>query len=280
MKKNYALLFLLILPSLVRAYDAQIDGIYYNLNSIDKTAEVTYFVDINHGGDNSSTYIGDIVIPTKVQYEGVEYSVESIGNSAFGGCKDLSSVSIPTSVTSIGAGAFYECFGLSSLTIHQYVTNVGIGVLQGCSGINSIVVESGNTKYDSRNNCNAIIETETNSLIAGCKNTIIPNSVTIIQRGAFDSCTGLNSLELPNSITNIETYAFWGCTGLTNIVLPNSVEKLGDHVFSSCTSLVSVTIPNSLTKIGNYVFAGCTALTNVTSEIMEPYSGSVAIVRG
>lgn len=271
MKNFCTLLLLLVLPSLVRAYDAQIDGIYYNLNSTDKTAEVTYLVSINRG-DNSSAYNGEIIIPSKVQHDGIEYSVESIGNEAFGGCKELTSVSIPTSVTSIGAAAFYECFELSSFTIHQYVTNVGIAVLQGCSGINSIVVESGNTKYDSRNNCNAIIETETNSLIAGCKNTIIPNSVTTIQRGAFDSCTGLTSLELPNSINSIETYAFWGCTGLTNIVLPNSVEKLGDYVFQECASLVSVTIPNSLTKIGNYVFAGCTALTNVTSEIVEPYS--------
>ena len=90
-----------------------------------------------------------------------------------------------------------------------------------------MVVENGNTKYDSRNNCNAIIETATNTLISGCKNTIIPNSVTSIGSHAFYRCTGLTSVTIPNSVTTIGNYAFYGCTGLTSVTIPNSVTSIG-----------------------------------------------------
>ena len=101
-----------------------------------------------------------------------------------------------------------------------------------CSGLEKITVESGNSCYDSRDNCNSIIDTETNTLIVGCKNSVIPNSVTSIEDGAFRGCSGLTELTLPNSITSIGDFAFYGCTGLTELILPNSVSTVcGSGVF-------------------------------------------------
>jgi hypothetical protein len=121
-------------------------------------------------------------------------------------------------VTSIGGSAFWECFGLTSITIPNSVTSIGDSAFYGCTGLTSIVVENGNSKYDSRNNCNAIIETASNTLIAGCNNSIIPNSVTSIGDFAFYGCSGLTSITIPNSVTSIGNGAFWGCSGLTSIV--------------------------------------------------------------
>ena len=150
------------------------------------------------------------------------------------------------------------------ITIPNSVMSIGEGAFRGCTGLTSIVVESGNTMYDSRNNCNAIIETATNTLIQGCKTTIIPNSVTSIGRFAFSRCTGLTSVTIPNSVTSIGSDAFSYCTGLTSVTIPNSVTSIGGEAFSRCTGLTSITIPNSVTSIGESAFYGCTGLTSVT----------------
>ena len=144
-------------------------------------------------------------------------SVTTIGQEAFGDCSGLTSITIPNSVTSIGTNAFDFCSGLTSITIPNSVTSIGDGAFRYCSGLTSIVVEEGNTNYDSRNNCNAIIKTSSNTLIAGCKNTTIPNSVTSIGRDAFSYCTSLTSITIPNSVTSIGSFAFSGCSSLTDV---------------------------------------------------------------
>ena len=106
-------------------------------------------------------------------------SVTRIGKSAFSQCRILPSITIPNSVTCIEDEAFRGCWNLSSITIPSSVTSIGSGLLHSCIGLTSINVEAGNTKYDSRDNCNAIIETESNALIAGCPNTIIPPGQTL-----------------------------------------------------------------------------------------------------
>ena len=140
--------------------------------------------------------------------------VTSIGDSAFSDCIRLTSITIPNSVESIGVLAFCSCSSLTSVTIPSSVTSIGYGAFDGCSVLTSIKVESGNEKYDSRNNCNAIIETSSNTLIVGCKNTIIPSSVTSID-GAFRCCSGLTSIIIPSSVTSIGEGAFQGCSDLT-----------------------------------------------------------------
>ena len=191
-------------------------------------------------------------------------SVTSIGDRAFYNCSSLTSINLPNSVTSIGDYAFNGCTSLTSITLPNSVTSIGSGAFGGCSSLTSIVVESGNTMYDSRENCNAIIETASNTLIAGCQSTIIPNSVTSIGNRAFYYCSSLTSITIPNSVTSIGKYAFYNCSSLTSITLPNSVTSIGSGAFGGCSSLTSITIPNSVTSIGDYAFDDCSSITSIT----------------
>ena len=167
-------------------------------------------------------------------------SVTSIGEIAFYGCKTLATVTIPSSVTSIGLGAFMDCTGLTSVTIPLSVTDIGLFAFSGCTSLTSITVEDGNPTYDSRRNCNAIIETGSNTLIIGCKKTNIPTSVTSIGNFAFYYCLGLTSVTIPSSVTSIEDDAFCYCTDLTSVSIPSSVTRIGSGVFDSCTGLTHV----------------------------------------
>ena len=186
-------------------------------------------------------YSGNINIPKIIKHKGECFQVTSIGSYAFSYCSGLTSITIPKSVTSIGEYAFLNC-----------------------SGLTTIIVEKGNTTYDSRENCNAIIETAKNTLIAGCKNTFIPNSVTSIGKVAFYGCKGLTSITIPNSVTRIGNGAFYGCKGLTSITIPNSVTSIGSYAFKYCSGLTSITIPNSVTSIGEGAFVDCSSLTSIT----------------
>ena len=130
---------------------------------------------------------------------------------------------------------------MTSVTIPNSVTSIGDYAFYGCVSLTSIVVEDGNAVYDSRNNCNAIIETSTDKLIVGCRNTIIPNTVTSIGNDAF-SCSVLTSVTIPNSVTSIGSFAFSGCSVLTSVTIPNSVTSIGDYAFEECIYLKEATV--------------------------------------
>ena len=357
MKRFYLLFLLVLLPLIANADPVEINGIYYNLVSKVKTAEVT---------SNPNKYSGKVAIPKTVTYGGKEYSVTSIGKEAFDCCYGLTSITIPNSVTSIGDWAFSLCSGLTSITIPNSVTSItdyafnrcsgltsitipnsvtsignyafdgcsGLTTLtipnsvtsigsaafrgcssltsiiipksvtsisgytfSGCSGLTSIIVKEGNTVYDSRDNCNAIIETASNTLITGCQNTAIPASVTLIGESAFSGCSGLTSITIPNSVTSIGNYSFSSCSGLTSVTIPNSVTSIETTAFKGCSGLTSIIveegntaydsrdncnaiiktktnslilgckntiIPNSVTSIGNGAFYKCSSLTSIT----------------
>ena len=161
-------------------------------------------------------------------------TVLSIGEYAFSWCHGLTSVIIPNSVTSIGGGAFYGCRGLTSLTIGSGVTSISYHAFSDCGSLTSIIVKEGNTTYDSRNNCDAIIETATNTLIVGCKSTVIPSSVTSIGSYAFEYCSGLTSITIPEGVTSISSYAFRACTNLAVVSIPSSMTNIGSNAFREC----------------------------------------------
>lgn len=187
----------------------QIGDLYYNLNSINMTAEVTSMP--------TGTYKGNITIPPSISFNSITYDVKSIGFAAFNVCTDLTDITIPNSITTIEDGAFDWCVSLTSITIPSSVISIGHLVLAHCIGLTNIVVENGNTTYDSRNNCNAIIETASNKLIAGCKNTIIPNTIASIEIAAFLYCHYLTNIEIPSSVNNIGESAFANCKNLSLI---------------------------------------------------------------
>ena len=254
--KYLLLLLALLLPATAfgydyeeYAYDFEVNGIYYKFisnNNVGVSPQYFFYGCYPNNEDDEyyegyySNYTGDVIIPPTVTYSGETYSVTTIASSAFSGSNRLTSVSIPYSITNIGSSVF-----------------------SGCSHLTSIVVASGNPTYDSRNNCNAIIETASNTLIAGCKSSVIPNSVTSIGYSAFFGCSDLTSVTIPNSVTSIGGGAFQGCSGLTSVDIPNSVTSIGYSAFQGCSGLTSVTIPNSVTSIGGRAFQDCSCLTSV-----------------
>ena len=171
---------------------------------------------INDGAFSNCTELNRIELPD---------TLTKIDNYTFYGCTSLTRITIPNSVTSIGNYAFAGCTSLTSITIPSSVTSIGNGAFSDCTGLTSITVEEGNTVYDSRNDCNAIIEKSSNKLIAGCKTTIIPNSVTSIGEDAFGGCTSLTSITIPSSVTSIEWGAFNGCTSLQNVYYTGTEEQ-------------------------------------------------------
>lgn len=221
MKKYLLTLFFALLSVASWAYDVEIDGIYYNLISKMKVAEVTK-------GDNY--YSGSVVIPEQITVEGVTYSVTIIGEGAFSGCHDMTSLIIPNSVTSIGYSAFFYCLGLTSLIIPNSVTSIGKNAFENSNHLISVT---------------------------------IGNSVKSIGSDAFISCSSLTSIEIPNSVTSIGSYAFCFCSGLTSVTIGNSLSVIENGVFYKCRSLKSIEIPNSVTSIGFASFAGCSGLKNV-----------------
>lgn len=206
------ILFLFVATNMAHGF--QYGDLYYDCTSDSTVAVVSH---------KEFVGLSSVCIPSSVTYNGKDYSVTKIDAGAFYYCANLASVIIPNSVISIGARAFEGCSslteitipnsvilignytfrgcrGLKSLTIPKSVIRIGYQMIAWCSNIQSISVEQGNPKYDSRDNCNAIIETSTNALIAGCQNTIIPNTINIIGPAAFYYCEGLRSVVLPKSV--------------------------------------------------------------------------------
>lgn len=287
MKKTVITYFLLLLVAGARAdnYNGSCgDNVYFTYNVSTHSLRVfgsgkmseNYYK--NMPWDSYKADIQTVSIETGVTYIGrytfescsniitasISNTVASIDKSAFAGCTSLASIDLPNSLISIGGNAFQGCQSLTSLVIPKYLTNIGTGAFSGCSGLISITVEDGNVKYDSRDNCNAIIIKNTNSLLFGCKNTIIPNSVITIADNAFSGCSELSSINIPSSITSIGGYAFSGCSSLGSISIPNSVISLGTYAFSGCSDLISASISNNVSEIKRGTFSGCKSLTSVT----------------
>lgn len=270
-----SILFLLLVSAVslnsMAAWVAQekIQGIYYNLDISNKTAQVSY--------KNKKDYSGNIVIPQKIHFKNVTYDVTSIGEWAFSGCLGLNSVVIPNSIAVIGNYAFEDCSSLTTIEIPNSVTSIGEGAFLGCRRLASITLPNSVTSIEA-------------STFWGCgvlKNISIPNSVTSIGNYAFKDCNGLLQITIPNSVTSIGIGCFFSCISLQNVTVPNSVTSIGERAFENCYTLTNITIPgslvsiekgtfyncrnlqkmivpNSVTSIGDRAFENCLSLSNLT----------------
>ncbi len=257
MTKKITLLLTLMLSTLTASADeVEIDGICYNLIKKGNVAEVTR--------NFNSSYSGNVVIPEKVSFEGVDYKVTSIAGNvthnggtylggAFRGCSGITSVTIPNSVKSIGYGAFYGCSGMTSVNIPEGVTSIDGYAFMGCGGLTSIAIPESATSIGEA----AFRE------CTGLTSITIPSSWSSIGNSVFYGCTGLTSITIPDNINSIEEAAFLGCSGLTDVTIPNTVYSIGNQAFSGC-GFTSINIPNSVSYIGKGAFSGCRALTSIT----------------
>ena len=269
---------------------------FKNRYGVDYFNELQCFTGLTSIANDAFYYCYDLKAIT------IPRSVESIGNYVFDGCSQLASVvvdennvhydsrnncnaiirtsdntliygsnntTIPQGITSIAPRAFYDCSNLVSISIPQSVTDIGYSAFDRCSNLNQITVDSENTVFDSRDNCNAIITKEYNSLLVGSNNTVIPNTVESIEGHAFDKRIGLSTIVIPNKVTYIGAYAFNECTNLTSIILPNGIETLSYSLFWG-SGLISITIPRSVTEISDYVFRNNNNLVDVRVENPTP----------
>jgi hypothetical protein len=254
--KNSLLCFLilLVMPLASKAYDFEVDGIYYYKLTGSSSVAVTYKVKPTWDSDYTAPYSGTITIPSTVNYENKSYAVTSIGDHAFYGCSGLTLVTIPKGVTSIGDDAFRECSGLTSITIPESVTSIGEDAFRGCSGLTSIAIPDGVTSigYGTFKHC------------TGLTSITIPKSVTSIDDDAFTYCSRLTSITIPEGVTSIGESVFYDCSSLTSIKIPERVTSIGDNAFGDCSGLTSITIPEGVTSIGDGAFDGCSGLTSIT----------------
>ena len=279
MKTNLLIVLFLLLTQVVSAANGVlINGIYYLLDSSKKEAEVTNGPnsDVSIFDNTSLTYYTNTVtVPQSVTYNGVTYKVTSIGKGAFAVNRRLKKVNLPESVVSIQGNAFTCCDDMQSIYIPKSVKDIEYGAFYGCIGLNSVVVDKDNKNYDSRNNCNGIIETETSELIFGNQNTKIPNSVTRIGEWAFAGQSLLTTVDIPNSVTSIGSWAFEE-SGLKSMVMPNSIIALGINVFMNCRAMETLVFSESLEIIPGFLLNQCHALKSITIpasvKVVEEYA--------
>lgn len=302
------------------------NGTFYSCTGLQHVTLPKGLININPSVFYSCTALQDINIPDSITSIGkwafqncssltsitIPNSVTSIGEEAFDGCSSLTSITIPNSITNIGDGAFSGCTSLTSIIIgagiqSEYPGNWGDGGVNGwfynCPNIETIVVDNNNPIYDSRDNCNALIETSTNALLLGCGNTTIPNSVEIIKDNAFKGCKNLNTIEISEGIKTIYSNAFNECSSLKTVIWKTNNYVTNDYSstsspfrFCSLTSFIigkniinipqgicynqkklsQVHIPEGVLSIGDNAFRECTALKSITIPASIQNIGRIA----
>ena len=188
-------------------------------------------------------------------------TIETIEEGAFAGCGYLTALDI--NVPTIGLKAFEACTMMQTLKIGKGVTSIGDLAFAQCGSLASIEVDAGNGTYDSRESCNALVHTASNTLLTGSKNTVIPASVTAIADYGFSRCA-FTTFTVPNTVATIGAYAFSDCDALESIELPAGLRRIEESTFRNCYALASIAIPEGVTSIGKDSFCSCSALTTIT----------------
>lgn len=284
MKRNILVCLLaLLLPCLAVAHDFEVDGIYYNITSEEKkTVEVT---DPNDKKVVDGGYKDVVFIPEKVSYGGKEYTVTAIGERAFEYNYELLSIVMPNTIRSIKEFAFNGCINLKSLTISSEVSEIGDYAFMGLSSLEHLAVDCHNKTFDSRGDCNAIIRTRTNTLLVGCKATVIPDGVEVIAGNAFISCQDSSiepfELNFPPSVEIIEPFAFNCCYPLSAVTFSEGLRRIGRWAFMG-TSIECLEIPASVTEIDEQAFISCDSLKVIKvkkgNKVYDSRKGCNAII--
>lgn len=189
-------------------------------------------------------------------------TVKTIEMQAFANLDNLEEMYLPEGLEVIEGYAILSCKKLDNVVIPSTVKEFGYN-FSDCPSLNLLSVAEGNEVYDSRENCNAIIETATNTLVSGSNSTVIPNTVTKIDQRAFRN-RAIASITIPSSVTEIGNSAFSQCSSLTSIIIPNSVTIIGNSAFSDCSNLASVVLPDKQpTNQMSFAFGNC-GLTELT----------------
>ena len=259
MKRIYLLTIIFFFSLIVRAVNVEIDGIMYSINVKTGLTEVV--------ANPSHQYKGDIVIPESITYEGKQYTVTAIGESAFFQ-RDITSITFPNSITSVGRAAFYCCSLLDSVVLPEKVTVIGDMLFANCTSLRRVVIPEGLTLIDNSafNSCYSL------------DSLIIPNSVTRIEDWAFALCKGLTYVEMSRGLTYVGRGAFGDCSALNTVIIPDlsswSMINFGDYNSNPLTTtktlkinneeIRDLVIPDDVTYIGDYAFRGCTNITSVT----------------
>ena len=235
-----------------------INGLTYNLFYWDTVGQTPMYA-VLIKSENSSGYEGDVIIPEYIEdyLQGkngeylAQFPVKSIAVDAFKGCSNLTSIYISSTVNYIAS-------------IYPYTDQNLQLQLSDCIKLASIEVSSDNIVFDSRDGCNALLNTSENTVIAGCKSSFIPYGIIKIGPNAFKNCIGLTAIEIPSSVKSIEDYAFSGCTGLISIMIPETINYVSWGAFSGCTNVTSITLGANVT---DYIqaFNGCSSLKDVYS---------------
>ena len=299
----------------IRVIPTLIDGLFYELYDEPRHAVVVERM----GGPAVAGYSGNINIPEQVEDDGIVFPVTSIGESAFDCCSMLNSITIPKSISTIGPNAFMSCEGLmsivvdadnqtfdsrencnaiiesstgmllfssnastipegvtaiadhafmnctnlSSLTIPSTLLSLGKWSFTDCSGIRAISVAEGNPTFDSRDSCNAIIETATNTLFLGCSTTVIPPTIKVIGSSAFRTTRDLEEIVIPEGVEEIQESAFTYKTKVKEIRLPSTLKSVGSMAFYGLTNLETIYLPKHLQSLSYMIFTGSDHLSDV-----------------
>lgn len=219
-------------------------------------------LNINIG--DSVTYIGSnaFLYCNKATSVTIGNSVNKIGTQAFACCEKLQTLDFPNSLIYLGEQAIYNCRALKSLHITKNIKTICDNCFMFCD-FDTITVDEENQYFDSRDNCNAVIKKSSNTLIVGCKNTVIPNSVVTIYQEVFRFNNSLKSIEIPNSVVTIQNLAFGECENLKTVTFGNSLRNIENYAFIGCESLESIYLPKNVAKVGEWVFSRCTNLKSI-----------------
>lgn len=267
------------------AYDFEVNGIYYNITSMEnQTVEVTF-------GDNK--YTGDIIIPSSVEFSNRAFTVSAFDDYAFGDCTEMTNLLIPNTVNRAGSDVFRGCSSLVSLSIPATMTFFGQGAFSYCSALTNLIIEDGETalsiSYNSNvgNYASSFYDCPLKSVYIGrnigggcgdyfakfhCQTSLTELIIgkAVIEIGDFVGCSKLEHINIPGNVKIILPYAFKDCVKLTDVILNEGLTGIEYNAFDGCTSIQTLLIPSSVQQIGSEAFQNCREITKVYSKATTP----------